>query len=104
MAYITTIVTLEDVHGEEADYEVGADVTYDPGDGPWGPEYEVGEPDISAAWSTLDESRLHPNPQQPGVLKDGWSDKVIDALTRVAEDDDGLGLDPDDYMWEVEYD
>ncbi len=72
--YITTFVTLEDCEGNEADYEVGADVYQEDG------HIVVDEPDISAAGMTLEEALLWPDPQGGDVLQDGWSDIVELAL------------------------
>lgn len=86
--YVVATVTLEDLHGNEDDYEVGADVTvaYDNRCGAdFACGYEVGEPDISAPGCTLDASRIAHNPQGGGVLVEGWSDKVEEALTDAYE-------------------
>lgn len=100
--YVKTYITLTDAHGDEEDYEVGADVSYIPGDHAtraWARWYEVGEPDISAPGCTLDDSRIAHDPQGGEVLEDGWSDRVEEALTDayiagLGEDD---GPDPDEY-------
>ena len=99
MAYIITKVTLLNAQGEEHDYEVGADVGVTPGGFGYGRGYEVGEPDISPPDGTLDEGRLEPNPQQPGVLQEGWSDIVEQALAEEAERE---GLSADDFGPEYE--
>ena len=86
--YVTVKVTLEDIHGDEADYEVGAWVDEEylhDGRDRW-VGYSVGEPDISAAGSTLEESRLYPDPQGGESLADGWSGVVEAALAEAAEE------------------
>ena len=76
--YVKAYVSFE---GDDATYQVGADVTYDGGDRYQGPSHEVGEPDISAPdcelkWSTLiDQS----------TLPDGWSEVVEQALVEAHE-------------------
>jgi hypothetical protein len=100
--YLTTTVTLQDVNGNEDDYHVGAEVDYQsPGNG-WHGQYYIGEPDISAPGGWLKSSRLAPYPYNGGVLADGWSAAVEEALVEcylaVCNDD----TDPDEYdMYDV---
>lgn len=84
MSYIIVTVTLENLQGEEDDYEVGADVevAYDNrGGADFACGYEVSEPDVSAPVCALDDSRCYPDPQGGLVFAAGWSDKVEEALT-----------------------
>lgn len=98
MSYIITTVTLQNVHGEEEEYEVGADVEYEPEDREcgWMSRYVVGEPDISAPGSTLKESRLAVDPQAPGWFPVGWSDICEDALTEAYKAAEGASFDDTD--------
>ncbi len=101
MMYVKTTVTLEDCDGNEDEYEVGAEVD-DAYDNYGGREVldgcDVGEPDISAAGLTLDQAWLWPHPQEPGILADGWSAKVEDALAEAYYDlDRDLKADRDEY-------
>ncbi len=66
------VVALVNLGGEE--YEVGADVSYEPS-GPFR-GHEVGEPDISAPDCALKWSRLI----DETTLPDGWSEVVKEAL------------------------
>ncbi len=102
--YVTTTITLQDLQGNEDEYEVGAEVepTYmHDGRSDRHMGYEVGEPDISAPGCELKSSRLAPDPQAGGVLCDGWSDRVeealVDAYVSKLEDMSEDRLDPDEY-------
>ncbi len=72
--------------GDE-EYEVGADVEYEPS-GPFR-GHEVGEPDISAPDCRLKWSRLI----DPTTLPDGWSEVVEQALVDAHEGKVGDMLD-----------
>ncbi len=107
--YVRTKVTLTDINGDEADYEVGGEVeeayihdgTRDRYAG-----LTVGEPEVSAAGSDLDCSRLYPDPQGGESLAKGWSDAVTEALESeydcacsdmCADYDSVSDLDPDEF-------
>ena len=82
--YVKTTVTLEDLQGNEDDYEVGADVdvSYDNYGGKERPcGYDVGEPDISAPGCKLKDSRV----ANPEVFVSGWSTRVEEALVEAYE-------------------
>ncbi len=85
-AYVVTTVTLEDVWGDEADYEVGAYCSQ-AWDNYGGKErscgVDVGDPDLSAPNCTLDESSL----VDVDTLKPGWSERVEQALADTWERD-----------------
>ena len=82
--YVKATVTLTDVLGNEDDYQVGADVDYDPGGSGWAPEYSVGEPDISGPGGKLATSRI----LSDELLAPGWSDIVEEALIETMSKDD----------------
>ncbi len=84
--YVITQVMFD---GDDAEYEVGAEVDYDPGDRCQSPSHEVGEPDISAPDCRLKWSRLI----DPSTLPDGWSDVVEEALVAAHEGAIGDMLD-----------
>jgi hypothetical protein len=83
--YVKTYIILQDLEGREDEYEVGADVEYEPGGNGWSPSHEVGEPEFSAPGSTLKESRLALDPQAGEVFPRGWSDAVEEALIEAHE-------------------
>lgn len=84
--YVTAYISFP---GDDAEYEVGADVTYDRGGDYGGPSHEVGEPDISAPDCELRYSRL----VDPTTLPDGWSEVVEEALVAAHEGAVGDMLD-----------
>lgn len=100
--YVKTYITLQDVDGNEDDYEVGADVSFDPGGNGWASSYEVGEPDISAPDGKLATSRLAKDPQAGGVFVGGWADALTEALVEAFQDKvedmyEDSRPDPDEY-------
>lgn len=88
--YIITDVSFASCGADDdALYEVGAEVTYDPCDRYQGPTHEVGEPDISAPNCSLKLSRL----VDTSTLPDGWSEVVELALIEAHEGAIGDMLD-----------
>ncbi len=83
------VITSVMFNGDDSEYEVGADVDYDPGDRYQGPSHEVGEPDISAPDCRLKNSRLIDD----RTLPTGWSDVVEEALVAAHEGTIGDMLD-----------
>ncbi len=82
--YVVACVTFP---GDDAEYEVGADVDYEPS-GPFR-GFMVGEPDISAPDVALKWSRL----VDTGTLPEGWSAIVEEALIAQHEGTIGDMLD-----------
>ena len=96
--YVTAYVSFP---GDDALYQVGADVTYDHGDRCQGPYHEVGEPDVSAPDGLLSTSRLI----DPDTLPRGWSNIAEEALVAAHEGAVGDMLDSAaDYAYECEKD
>jgi len=69
-------VTTVSFPADDAEYEVGSDVSHDPGDRYQGDSYEVDEPDVSAPDCALKLSRL----VDTSTLPAGWSVIVEEAL------------------------
>lgn len=99
--YVTAYINLQRIDGEEACYEVGAEVELDPGGYGWKDSYGVGEPEVSAANQDLSESRVYPDPQCGETFAAGWSDTVEEALIEAyqasARSRADEGLDPDEF-------
>lgn len=72
--YVIADVELTDLEGNEESYQVGADVEVHHLGTEYG--YEVCEPDVSAAGSSLRLSRI----VNVETLAPGWSDVVQEAL------------------------
>lgn len=80
--WVVTSVTLQDLAGNEDEYEIGADVE---GYG-CSRDYDVGEPTFSAPGGELETSRLAADPQDGTVFPVGWSDAVEEALAQAYTD------------------
>ncbi len=81
------VITTVSFPGDDAEYEIGAEVDYEPS-GPFR-GHEVGEPDISAPDCALKLSRLI----DPDTLPLGWSEIAEQALVDAHEGKVGDMLD-----------